>query len=146
MAKEPSVPPGATKRAKPETFRGRALTASLTVKDLDKSLWWYRDVMGFVIDQKYERSGKVVAVALKAGKVRILIGQDDGAKGESRVKGEGFSLMITTVQNVDSMAKRIEERGGQLEADPTDTPWGARIFRVRDPDGFRLTISSEREG
>ena len=23
-------------------------------------------------------------------------------------------------------------------------PWGARVFRLRDPDGFRLAISSER--
>jgi uncharacterized glyoxalase superfamily protein PhnB len=28
-------------------------------------------------------------------------------------------------------------------SEPVDTPWGVRMFRVRDPDGFRLTISSE---
>ena len=131
-------------RAQPETFRGRALMASLTVKDLQKSLAWYKDVMGFTLDQKYERAGRLMAVALKAGKVRILIGQDDGAKGSERVKGDGFSLMITTIQDVDRLADRIRERGGILEAEPADTPWGSRIFRVTDPDGFKLTISSER--
>jgi hypothetical protein len=30
--------------------------------------------------------------------VRILLNQDDGAKGFDRVKGEGFSLMFTTAQ------------------------------------------------
>ena len=53
------------------------LSVSLTVKDLQKSLAWYRDVVGFTIDQKYEREGKLMAVALKAGNVRVLIGQDD---------------------------------------------------------------------
>jgi len=37
---------------------GLALAASLTVKDLPKSLTWYRDVVGFAVDQQYEREGK----------------------------------------------------------------------------------------
>ena len=74
--------------------------------------------------------------------MRILINQDDGAKGWDRAKGEGFSLQITTEQNVDAIAKSITQRGGTLESEPADTPWGARIFRLRDPDGFKLTISS----
>ena len=144
MSTDPSVPPGATKRADPQSFRARALQASLTVKDLEKSLAWYRDVVGFTLDQRHERGGQLRAVSLKAGDVRILLGQDDGAKGWDRVKGEGFSLQFTTAQNVDDIAKRIRERGGTLEAEPTDTPWGGRVFRLRDPDGFRLVISSER--
>jgi uncharacterized glyoxalase superfamily protein PhnB len=127
-----------------ESFRARTLAAALTVKDLQKSLAWYRDVVGFTVDQKHEREGKLRAVSLKAGDVRILIGQDDGAKGWDRVKGEGFSLQITTDQNVDEIAKRIKALGGTLESEPADTPWGARLFRLRDPDGFKLAISSDR--
>ncbi len=125
-------------------FRARTLSASLTVKDLQRSLAWYRDVVGFAVDQEYEREGKLRAVALKAGEVRILIGQDDGAKGLDRAKGEGFSLMITTIQDLDELARRIKERGGALESEPADMPWGVRVFRLRDPDGFRLAIASER--
>jgi uncharacterized glyoxalase superfamily protein PhnB len=131
--------------AEPAPFHARALAASLTVKDLQRSLAWYRDVVGFTVDQRYEREGVLRAVALSAGEVKILIGQDDGAKGWDRVKGEGFSLQFTTAQDVDEIARRIRERGGTLESEPVDTPWGARVFRLRDPDGFRLVISSERE-
>jgi len=134
---------GADRRAQPESFRGRALTATLTANDLQKSLAWYRDVLGFTVDQQHEREGTVRAVSLKAGTVRILIGQDDGAKGWDRKKGDGMSLMITTAQDVDELAARIKERGGTLENEPTDMPWGARVFRVQDPDGFKLAISSE---
>ncbi len=130
------------RRSLPETFRGRALSASLTVKNLKDSLAWYRNVLGFTLDKKHEREGKLVAVSLMAGNVRILIGQDDGAKGADRVKGEGFSLMITTAQNIDDVAKRIKASGGTLDSEPADMPWGARVFRLRDPDGFKLTISS----
>jgi uncharacterized glyoxalase superfamily protein PhnB len=142
MSTDSPVPAGANRRAEPQSFRGRALTASLTVKDLETSLAWYHDVVGFTVDRKHEREGKLVAVSLKAGNVRLLIGQDDGAKGWDRAKGEGFSLQITTDQHVDGIASRIKELGGTLESEPADMPWGVRMFRLRDPDGFRLTISS----
>jgi uncharacterized glyoxalase superfamily protein PhnB len=137
-------PVDGTERAHPESFRARALKASLTVKDLQASLAWYQDVVGFTVERRYEREGALRAVALKAGAVEILIGQDDGAKGLDRVKGQGISLQLTTSQNVDEIAKRIKEHGGTLESEPADTPWGARVFRLHDPDGFKLVISSER--
>lgn len=140
-----STPPftfGDTLRSDPESFRGRALAASLTVKDLAASLAWYRDVVGFTLDREYEREGRRFAVSLKAGAVRILLTQDDGAKGPDRVKGEGFSLRITTAQDVDALAAGIQRRGGVLASQPADA-WGARVFRLVDPDGFRLAISSE---
>ena len=134
------------KRVSPESFRAREMTASLTVKDLEKSLAWYRDSLGFTVDRRMERDGKLGGVAIKAGAVRILLNQDDGAKGMNRTKGEGFSLQLITAQSVDEIANRIKSQGGSLDLEPTDMPWGARVFRVRDPDGFRFAISSERPG
>jgi uncharacterized glyoxalase superfamily protein PhnB len=142
MSTNSRVSDGASKPAETEPLQARSLSASLTVKDLERSLAWYHDVVGFTVDRKHEREGKLRAVSLKAGDVRILIGQDDGAKGWDRVKGEGFSLQITTDQNVDEIAKRIKELGVKLDTEPRDMPWGARIFRLKDPDGFKLTISS----
>jgi uncharacterized glyoxalase superfamily protein PhnB len=136
--------PAASRRSQPETFRARTLEVSLTVKDVAASVAWYRDILGFVVDRPYERDGKLMAVAMKAGTVRILLGQDDGARGIDRIKGEGFSLMLTTSQIVDEVAQRIKDRGGSLMTEPANMPWGSRIFRVQDPDGFKLVISSER--
>jgi len=115
---------------------------SLTVKDIAKSFAWYQDVLGFTVDHKIEREGILRSVALKAGEVRISINQDDGAKGWERVKGEGFSLRITTDQNVDEIAARIKEHGGTLDSEPADMHWGVRLFSVRDLDGFKLSISA----
>jgi uncharacterized glyoxalase superfamily protein PhnB len=123
-----------------------ALSASLTVNDLARSLAWYTDTLGFAVDRRHERDGKLMAVSLKAGAVRILLNQDDGAKGMNRAKGEGFSLQLTTSQSIDAIAQRIRDAGGTLETEPADMPWGVRAFRLKDPDGFRLSISSERPG
>ena len=35
-----------------EAFIAESLEASLTVKDLEKSLAWYRDVVGFALDRR----------------------------------------------------------------------------------------------
>ena len=126
-----------------ETFRGQNLNASLTVNDLEKSLAWYRDVVGFYVEREYEREGRKMAVSLKAGSVAILLAQDDGAKGANRVKGEGFSMMIVTTEDVDQIAAGIKQRGGTLDSEP-DTRFGRRAFRLHDPDGFKLVISTER--
>jgi uncharacterized glyoxalase superfamily protein PhnB len=134
--------PKETQRAEPESFRAKELSASLTVNDLEKSLAWYTDVLGFTIDKKHEREGNLVAVSLKAGTVRILLGRDDGKKGMDRKKGEGMSLQITTSQDVDAIANRIKAAGGTLATEPMDMPWGARAFRVEDPNGFKFVFSS----
>ena len=135
---------GGSARSQPESFRARAIQPSITVKDLQKSVAWYRDVVGFIVDQNMERDGKLRAVRLKAGGVVILLNQDDGAKGWDRKKGEGISFQFTTAQSIDDIANRIKANGGTLDTEPADMPWGVRMFRLRDPDGFKLAISSER--
>jgi lactoylglutathione lyase len=121
--------------------RGESLQVSLTVNDLQASLHWYVDVVGFQADRRIERDGKLRGVALSAGAARIIINQDDGAKGKDRPKGVGFSLQISTTQDVDALARAIKKRGGTLVTEPADMPWGARIFRLQDPDGVAWVIS-----
>ena len=119
------------------------LGASLTVADVRRSLAWYRDVLGFSLDREHERGGKLIAASLRAGEIRILLTQEDGAKGVDRVKGQGFSLQITTAQDIDAIASHAKRAGAVLDSEPTDA-WGVRVFRLRDPDGFRLVFSSPR--
>ncbi len=125
-----------------DSFNARSLAISLTAKDLKTSVGWYRDVLGFAVDKEHERNGVLRAVSLKAGAVRILVNQDDGAKGVDRVKGQGFSIQLSTDQSIDEVATRIKAHGGTLDSEPADMPWGARMFRLTDPDGFKLVISS----
>jgi uncharacterized glyoxalase superfamily protein PhnB len=127
--------------AAPDLPRGTSLQASITVNDLQASLHWYVDVVGFTAERRIERDGRLRGVALSAGDARIIINQDDGAKGTNRAKGVGYSLQMNTMQDVDALATAIKARGGTLAAEPADMPWGARVFRLRDPDGVVWVIS-----
>src|SRR5881392_4069006 len=94
---------------------GIDLGVSLTVANLQASALWYEDVLGFTVRQRFEREGTLMAVSLLSGRVGILLTQDDGARGEGRAKGEGFSIQITTEENIDAIAARVRARGVPLD-------------------------------
>lgn len=120
----------------------RSASPSFTVNNLEKSLAWYRDVLGFGVEELWKNDdGKVMGVSLKAGDVSFMIGQDDWKKGRDRKKGEGVRIYCETQKNVDDLAKRIEAKGGRLDQRPTDQPWGVRDISLTDPDGFKITIA-----
>ena len=129
-------------RHKPENLRVRVLSSAFTVNDIHASLAWYRDVIGFTVDETWEHEGQLFGAALKAGRARLVLNQDDWAKGRDRQKGEAMRVYLATVQDVDLLATDIEARGGTLESQPITLPWGMRAFNIVDPDGFKLTITS----
>ena len=113
-----------------------------TATDLNKTLAWYRDVMGFDVGQVFEDDGVLVGAAVQFGNIGIWLSQDDFAKGRDRQKGEGFRIIVEVMGDIDEIADGIVERGGELAMGPVDQPWGARIFAVEDPDGFKISFSS----
>ena len=130
-------------RKQPETLRLKSVVPSLTVNDIGTSLAWYRDVVGlFVENEMKDDDGNLAGAMLMAGEVRLLLSQDDFAKGRDRTKGVGLRLYCETRQDVDRLAAEIEARGGTLAHRPTDQPWGARDFGLVDPDGFAISIST----
>lgn len=143
MSESAEVGARESRRRAPETFRARSASAAFTVDDLQASLAWYHDVVGFTIGETWEHEGEVRGASLVAGAVELYLAQDDWAKGRQRRKGEGFRLHLATAQDVDELAAAIKERGGTLDSEPNDLPWGGRAFSLSDPDGFKLTISSE---
>jgi uncharacterized glyoxalase superfamily protein PhnB len=123
-----------------------SVAPSFTVGDLAKSIAWYQDVLGCVVKDRWEWDGKLMGVEMRAGAVLFMLGQDDWKKGRDRVKGEGFRLYCETTQDVDRLADQIKARGGTLAQEPKDESWGARVFSVEDPDGFKITISKMKRG
>ncbi len=124
------------------------LGCSITCRDVGASIAFYRDNVGFSVDQTFEREGKVVAAVVGAGDIRIVLNQDDGKLGWDRIKGQGFYLQINVagVADVDAAAARLKAAGCALLNEPEDRPWGVRMFQFRDPDGFKLGVSSPLAG
>lgn len=123
-------------RRQPETLRLRYVSPSLTVDDIERSLEFYTQALGFLVSERMEEGGKLVGVMIKAGTVELGISQDDWKKGRGRTKGEGIRLWCEVTQDLDALAQRIRAHGVKLATEPEDKPWGIRSFYVDDPDGY----------
>ena len=126
------------RRRRPETLRLRAVMPMLMVSDIERSLTWYREIMGFVVSEELRRDDRLVAVQLKAGKVRLLLEQD-GEDPPAAGRGDGVRLYLATRQDVNRLAAVIQERGGTI-AEAPDESHGGCDFGVIDPDGYRISI------
>ncbi len=130
------------------TINATNLGCSLTCKNLETAIGFYRDAIGFAVLQTYEHEGKVVVAVMGAGDCRIVLNQDDGKLGWDRVKGQGFFLQINVAAtaDVDAAAERVRSAGGTLIDEPADRPWGVRMFHFRDVDGFKMGVSTPLAG
>ena len=129
----------------PETLRLRATTPSFTVNDLQRSLKFYTETLGFIVKERWNAdSGELQGVMLLAGVCELGLSQDDWAKGRDRKKGEGFRLWFRTAQDIDALARRVKAAGFRLTEEPQDQPWGGRSFSLDDLDGYHLTIHRDK--
>lgn len=121
---------------------------SLTCKDIATSLAFYRDVLRFEVAGTYDRDGRLATAVIVSGQIRVVLNQDDGQLGWDRIKGQGLFLQfnVAAPADVDAAAARLAAAGGTFIDQPADRPWGVRMFQFRDPDGFKLGISTPLAG
>jgi lactoylglutathione lyase len=127
------------KRKQPESLRLRAMMPTFTVNDVERSLAWYRDGLGFFVTQRWEEGGRLKGVELKAGDCQLGLSQDDFSKGRDRPKGVGFRIWCETGQDLDAIAARLRDFGGSIVEGPGDK-WDGYSFTAQDLDGFKITI------
>jgi catechol 2,3-dioxygenase-like lactoylglutathione lyase family enzyme len=129
------------RHSKRETLRLRSIEPSFTVGDLERSVRFYTDVLGFVVSERFtDAAGVLRGVSLKAGVCQLGLSQDDWAKGRDRQRGVAVRIWCTTAQDIDALAVKVTAGGGRITQGPADETWGGRSLSVDDPDGFHLTI------
>ena len=133
----------AAKKAKADNkLRLTSASPSFTVNDIEKSMAWYRDVLGFTVTERWEDGGKLLGAEMAAGDVSFMIGQDDWKKGRNRKKGEALRFYFMTKVDVNVLAAKLKSRGLKLDSEPETSEWGSH-FGFSDPDGFKFTIAKE---
>jgi catechol 2,3-dioxygenase-like lactoylglutathione lyase family enzyme len=130
---------GRADRQQPESLRLRSLMPTFTVGDIERSVAWYRDGLGFYVAERWEEGGKLRGARLKAGACELGLSQDDFSRGRDRPKGTGFRIWCETAQDIDALAQRLRAFGGTITEEPGNH-WDSYSFTAQDPDGFKLTI------
>src|SRR3989442_10054586 len=82
--------PGASRQ--PETLRLRDISPTFTATDLQRSIAFYRDVLGFVVGEEGRETGTLAGCEMRAGAGTVYLPQDDFAKGREPNKGTGSAL------------------------------------------------------
>lgn len=110
----------------------------LYVSDLDASVAFYRDILGFehaFTDAGYAefRTGETRFAVYERRRAEWLTGHTvgPGAAGE----------IVVTVDDVDAETARLAGLGVTALAPPTDRSWGHRTAHFADPDGFVVELA-----
>ena len=124
---------------------GMALRAEIFPDDLDATVGFYTGVLGFTVTA--DRRGEPDAyVSLRRGSVRIGAARrpaPDGTAG--RQPPTGVELVLE-VDDVAAERDRVVAAGWPLAEDLHDRPWGLTDFRLLDPAGYYLRITSRDQG
>lgn len=117
----------------------------LYVKDIEKSLKFYQEIIGLELFGRNERSGRFNydCFSLLITSERIL---DDNhyfrTNAKSDIKGNGFELIIV-VDELEKVYQRCLNQNYPIEVEVEKYPWDMRGFKVADPDGYFLRITSK---
>jgi lactoylglutathione lyase len=114
----------------------------LFVDDLERSVAFYRDVIGLPFRLQGDGYVEFATQGTRFGlydsnRLDELTGQDSTAPG--RPGGEVAFL----VADVDAEAERLRAAGAALLKGPVDRAWGHRTLHVEDPDGFVVELAEE---
>ena len=139
MKAKPQAGSSRADRRQPESLRLRSMMPSFTVNDVERSVAWYRDGLGFYVAERWEEEGQLKGVMLKAGACEVGLSQDDFSRGRDRAKGAGFRIWCETTQDIDAIAARLRAFGGTITEEPGNK-WDGYSFTAQDPDGFKITI------
>lgn len=124
------------------TLKARSLAPGLTVNDLQRSIRFYTEGLGFTVSEEMKEEGELRGVMLDAGGPLLMLGQDDWKKGRDRVKGVGLRLYLETDQDLAALVRQARSAGFTLDTELGPLPWGPMGFALTDPDGFKLTIAN----
>ena len=114
------------------------------VHDVDRSIAFYR-ALGFDVARRYEDY-----VQLRRGEIRLsLQGDTHAVMGPHYFtpdigrfpRGTGVEISIQ-VADVDAEYIRAKTAGLNIVKPMQDREWGARDFRLADPDGYFLRVTS----
>ncbi len=103
----------------------------VATEDFERSLGFYRDVLGWSVTQTWGEAGGDRGAILSGGGVKVVIAQRTARAQAEGTLQPGVHLDI---HDIDARFRMIPE-GDHVVAEPQETRWGTRWFVVRDPDG-----------
>lgn len=127
------------------TFKVERLGTILAVADVGRSVAFYQDHLGFLVEATYDDPPYA---SLKRNGVRLSFAEQghpaDDRPGVAMVAPEDPSrlqvVLVLEVSDASSIHAALLEDGVPILAEPYAPPWGGLRFFVVDPDGYLVEI------
>lgn len=112
--------------------------AMIYVKDVERGLDFYHDLLGFKLIEDFRHEGKPVYARLCApgGNGTIALHQ---AESGASVMSEGVRLYFE-VRDLDDFCHKLQKNGFYINQMPRMMPWGWRHAYLNDPDGHEISL------
>lgn len=112
--------------------------AMIYVKDVERGLGFYRDLLGFKMVEDFRHEGKSVYARLRAPGGDCTIALHQAGPGVS-IASEGVRLYFE-VQELDDFCHKLQKKGFYLTQLPRMMPWGWWHAYLNDPDGHEISL------
>jgi catechol 2,3-dioxygenase-like lactoylglutathione lyase family enzyme len=141
-AKKKAPPPRAKGPApQPESPAGDKLSfnhAMVYVKDVQRALGFYHDLLGFKLVDEFRYEGKPVYSRLRAPGGDGTIALHQAGPGTS-LASDGVRLYFE-IRELDEFCRKLQAKGFYITQLPRMMPWGWRHAYLNDPDGHEISL------
>ena len=123
--------------------------AHVTVNDVDESLAFYRDALGFEVRNDVGSDGqRWVTLGNPSQDLELVLSPPHA--GRSQADGDAIQELLTkgvmpmlvfTTDDLDGTFEKLRASGAEVLQEPIDQPWGPRDCAFRDPSGNMIRIN-----
>ena len=122
-------------------IKSRAIMPVLKVADMQRSVDWYTNVMGFEANGRQADEADGEHCFIQADETELLLATGSHLGGTPCFTGTIYFQVL----GVDALYRRIEGRE-EIVWPLEEQEYGTREFGIRDPDGYLLAFAEQSVG
>ena len=110
--------------------------ATIAVKDMDESVEFYSEVLGFKVDGKINpHQGLNITFLRNEGDAMIEL-----IENVEEPEKQGIFMVGMEVSDMDTTAKELLSKGAKFTRGPIEVGDGAKIAFLKDPNGVEIEL------
>ena len=118
----------------------------LNVADIEMSLTFWRDLIGFEEVNRFDHKGELVFASLRSGEVELMLNARGGDPAPRRARPHYTEAVIYLgVESVHDLVRDLRAKGCDAP-DPETEQYGLDEIVLRDPDGYEIAFTSPTPG
>lgn len=111
---------------------------TITVDDMERSLEFYRDVVGLPVSRRFSDRPDCEICFLGDGETKVELICEAGRTSADNPEGISLGFMV---ESLDAMMAFLEEKGVEITSGPIQPNPHIKFFFVKDPDGVTVQFS-----